>query len=611
MLVVVVIGLSLLAFRMWYLQIIKGEDMRQKAESNSIRLKKIVPIRGVVMDTNREILADSQCSFDINFTPTRNRDIQTVADRFSFLYGQAALQFNQEVFAPGRMKPFVPVKLDKNVSGEKLAIVETHALDLPGVGVVVVPIRRYMAGEMMAHIIGYTGEVSAEELDRAEADSLTSGDIIGKSGIEKYLDSHLRGVSGNEQVEVNVRGMETRILGREDPKPGNNVVLTIDILLQKAAWEAMSGKPGAVVAIDPRDGSVLAMVSSPSFDPAQFSGGISQRNWKKLAHDPLHPLENRAIAGQYPPASTYKVFVAAAALQEGLITPETSFNCDGAYELGNRKFRCWQKSGHGRVSLHRAIVQSCDVYFYHVGKLLGVDTLAQYSGYFGLGTRTGIALPREKAGLIPTRAWKQQARKEPWHLGETISVSIGQGYNLVTPLQLVTAYGALANGGVVWEPRLIKRIETVDGQVIEEFLPVVKSMLPFRSDIIEVLKKAHWGVVNEDGGTGRAVRRKDTDVAGKTGTAQVVGLPDNEKARKKVMSLRFQDHALFVCFAPVNNPEIAVAVIAENAGSGGSVAAPIAARVLDAYFELKKSREKKQFAASEDNRDKDKLKVHN
>lgn len=603
MFIVVVIALSLLALRMGYLQVIKGEELRQKSEDNSIRLRKIMPIRGVIMDTHREVLADSQCSFDILFVPGRIGDIQSVADRLGFLYREASLDFADEAFKPGKLRPFVPVKLEKNISREKLAIVETHTLDLPGVSVDVVPIRRYPGGEMMAHLIGYTGEISREELDKDESQTFAPGDLIGKSGIEKYLDAYLRGVSGIEQVEVNVMGKEMRLLGREDPEPGHNVVLTIDALLQKVAWNALAGRPGAVVAMAPRDGSVLAMVSSPSFNSALFSGGISQQNWKKLSDDPLHPMENRVIAGQYPPASTYKMIVAAAALQEGLITPETSFQCDGFYELGNRKYRCWHKGGHGRISLHRAIVQSCDVYFYHVGKLIGVDKLAEYARRFGLGVSTGITLSREKSGLIPTREWKQMRFKEPWQIGETISVSIGQGYNLVTPLQLVTAYSALANGGTVWRPRLIERIEAVDGQVIKAFAPEKKSVVPVSVNVMEQLKKALWGVVNEEGGTGRAARRRDADVAGKTGTAQVIGLPDDEKARKvKFISSRYLDHALFVCFAPVNNPEIAIAVIMENAGHGGSAAAPVARKILDAYFDRKELPGKKPPIVISDHR---------
>jgi penicillin-binding protein 2 len=590
MLIVVTIALSLLALRMWHLQVIKGDELKQKSENNSIRFRKIKPVRGLIMDTHREVLVDNQCSFDIHFVPADSRDVQAVADRLGFLYREASLDFTREAFAPGKLKPFMPVKLEKNVGREKLAIVETHTLDLPGVTVDVVPMRQYLGGERTAHLIGYTGEISPEELNKDESDSYASGDLIGKSGIEKYLDAYLRGESGFEQVEVNVLGKVQRVLGKKDPEPGYNVVLTIDALLQKIAWEALAGKPGAVVAMDPRDGSVLALVSSPAFDPMLFSAGISHEHWKKLSGDSAHPMENRAVSGQYPPASTYKMIVAAAALQEGLITPETSFMCNGSYELGTRTYRCSHRGGHGRINLHRAIVQSCDVYFYNVGKMIGVDTLAEYARSFGLGAPTGITLPQEKSGLIPTRDWKQMRLKEPWQIGETISVSIGQGYNLITPLQLVTAYSALANGGVVWRPRLIKQIETVDGRVIEEFVPEKKMTLPLSRNIMEQLKRALWGVVNEEGGTGRAARIKDADVAGKTGTAQVIGLPENERARKmKIIASRHRDHALFVCFAPVDNPEIAIAVVAENAGFGGSAAAPVARKVLDAYFERNQS----------------------
>jgi len=594
MFIIVVVAVSLLALRMGYLQVIKGEELRQKSENNSVRLRKIKPMRGMIMDAHREILADSQCSFDILFVPGRIGDIRSVTDRLGTLYREASLNFSGEAFTPGKLRPLLPVKLEKNISREKLAIVETHSLDLPGVSVEAVPIRRYPGGEMTAHLIGYTGEISPEELDKDASELYASGDLIGKSGIEKYLDPFLRGVSGIEQVEVNVLGKEMRVLDREDPEPGHNVILTLDAGLQKVAWEALAGKPGAVVAMVPGDGSILAMVSSPTFDPALFSGGISQENWKKLSGDAFYPMENRVLAGQYPPASTYKMIVAAAALQEGLITPETAFNCVGFYELGNRKYRCWHRGGHGRISLHRAIVQSCDVYFYHVGQLLGVDKLAHYARHFGLGAPTGIPLPREKHGLVPTREWKQKRFKELWQAGETVSVSIGQGYNLVTPLQLVTAYSALANGGIVWRPRLIDHIEDLEGQVIQSFAPEKRSVVPVSVDVMEQLKKALWGVVNEEGGTGRAARRRDAGVAGKTGTAQVVGLPDNEKARKvRVLSSRYRDHALFVGFAPVDHPEIAIAVILENAGHGGSAAAPVFRKVLDAYFDRKESHGKK------------------
>ncbi len=394
---------------------------------------------------------------------------------------------------------------------------------------------------------------------------------------------------GAEQVEVNVAGKEVRSLGRIPAEPGDNVVLTINSALQEAAWTAIGNRAGAVAVLDPRSGAVLALVSSPSFDPNLFNGGISLDDWESLSNNPQHPMENRSISGQYPPGSTYKPVVAAAALEEGLITPENTFYCNGTFEMGDRTFRCWQQKGHGNVNLHRAIVESCDVYFYNLGKLLGVDRIADYARAFGLGAPSGIDLNREKGGLIPTKQWKLSRFGETWQRGETISIAIGQGFNLVTPLQLVNAFAALANGGTLYRPRLVKQLESSDRRVIKVFQPEKQGVLPVRPQTIALINQALWGVVNEKGGTGYILKRQEQDVAGKTGTSQVIGLPQDEKARKaKRVSANFRDHALFVCFAPYRNPEIAVAVILEHAGHGGAAAAPVARKVIDTYFALKK-----------------------
>ena len=591
---IVAIMLSFLIMRMWHLQVIRGDELRQRSENNSVRLRKIKPLRGLVLDTNGHVLVDNQPSFDIMFVPNRAKNINDVAYKLKTLLAARDMELSTDIAPLGKRRWFPPVKLEKNISMEKLAIVETHAPDLPGVTVEVVPIRQYIRGEMLAHVIGYTGEISPEELKKDANGSSSVGDIIGKDGLEKYLDQYLKGKSGAEQVEVNVLGKEVKIIGKIDPVSGYNVVLTIDSFLQKVAWDALKDKPGSVVVMDPRDGAILALVSSPSFDPNLFNGGISFEDWDNLSNNPSHPMGNRAISGQYPPGSTYKLIVAAAALEEGLITPDTSFNCNGAFELGNRTYKCWQKHGHGRVNLHRAIVESCDVYFYNVGKLVGVDKLAEYARGFGLGQLTGIDLPREKSGLIPTKEWKQSKFGEAWQMGETISISIGQGFDLVTPIQLVNAYSALANGGTIYKPRIVKKIEMADGRVLKSFEPEQKSRIPISQKNIDILSYAFWGVVNEKGGTGYALKRKEEDVCGKTGTAQVVGLPDDDKARKRrILSAKYRDHALFVCFAPYKNPEIAIAVIAENAGHGGSAAAPIARKIIDAYFERKNSEHKK------------------
>lgn len=585
---IVLIAMSLLVLRLWYLQVIKGPELRQRSENNSVRLRKINPLRGMILDVHGNVLVDNQTSFDLVFIPNRPEDKKCAASMLSALYASRSWTPPDGFSLIEKAHPFIPSKIDKNISREKLAMIETHAFELPGVAVEVVPIRKYLAGEMIAHIVGYVNEVSQEELEKSNG-AYSPGDMVGKYGIEKYYDAYLRGKNGAEQVEVNALGKAVRVLGKIDPVPGYNLVLTIDAYLQKVAWEAMKGKSGAVVAMDPRDGSIYAMVSSPAFDPNLFNGGISSENWNALSRDPAHPMEQRAISGQYAPGSTYKLIVAAAALEEGLISPQTSILCTGSFELGNRSYRCWQKHGHGMVNLHRAIVESCDVYFYRIGKMLGVDKIAWYAKKFGFGALTGIDLPREKSGVIPTQEWKLARFKKPWQMGETISVSIGQGFNTVTPLQLAVAYSALANGGTVYRPQIVKRIEAPDGRIVKEMKPEKKETLPLTRENLELLKAALWGVVNEKNGTGGALRRPEQDVCGKTGTAQVIGLPSDEKARHSLQSSRvYQDNALFTCFAPCRSPEIAVAVIVEHGGHGGSSAAPIARKIVDAYFESRK-----------------------
>ncbi|MBP8696725.1 MAG: penicillin-binding protein 2 [Syntrophobacterales bacterium] len=580
---VILAAVCLLVLRLWYLQIIKGEELLKRSENNRIRIREVKAMRGIILDARGVVLVENRPSYDVVIFPEDVKDLKGLVEKLETLYAKVGLTFpmDYETILENR-RPFTPLRVDRNVSREKLALVETHSLDLPGVGIDVMPVREYYYGESMAHVIGYIGEVSREELEREKSAGYKSGDFIGKFGLEKALDRYIRGRPGGEQVEVNVVGRKVKTLGRVEPVQGYRVVLTIDSQVQKAAWAAMEGKAGAVVALDPRDGSVLALVSRPGFDPNLFNRGVSADVWEKIASNPLHPMENRAIAGQYPPGSTYKLIVAAAALEEGIITPETSFNCPGSFEMGTRTFRCWRKHGHGRVSLHRAIVESCDVYFYHVGKLLGVDRLAQYAQAFGLGSRTGVAMAGERRGLIPTRDWKLARFGVPWQPGETISIAIGQGYNTVTPLQLANAYAAVANNGEFFTPRVVQRIETDDGEIIEEFRPEKKAVLPVSRENVQLLKRALWGVVNEPGGTGGQARVAGRDVCGKTGTAQVIGMAEGDDG--SAYPYEYRDHALFVSFAPRDNPEIVVAVVAEHSGHGGSAAAPVARKVLEAYF---------------------------
>ena len=576
----------LLVARVWYLQVAKGEHLRERSENNRIRIQEIKPLRGLIVGAHGDILVDNQSSFDIAIIPEISKNIRDIEGRLTTLCNWESDELFVEKAFRKKGKPFVPVKVARNLTREKLAAVETHSPDLPGVVVDVVPVREYLHGERMAHILGYVGEISPVELERDALSAYRADDVVGKYGIEKYLDGSLKGKSGGEQVEVDAAGRRLGVLGRVNPVSGDTVVLNVDSDLQRICWDAFQGKAGAVVVMDPNTGAIMAMVSRPSFDPNLFNRGISGEDWKKLTANTLCPLQNRAIAGQYPPGSTYKLVVAAAALEEGLITEDTEIFCDGTYPMGDRTFRCWQKGGHGTVDLHRAIVESCDVYFYHLGEMLGVDKLAEYAEQFGFGSGTGISLPGEKGGLVPTKRWKLKRFGEPWQKGETTSLSIGQGFALVTPLQLIRAYCAVANGGVLYKPRLVKRIEREDGQTVSEFLPVTERILPISKKNIDILRDALWGVVNEPHGTGWALKREERDVCGKTGTAQVISMKEDEEEKEGEddVQYRHRDHALFVCFAPYEDPQIAVLVVVEHGGHGGSAAAPIARKIIDQFF---------------------------
>ncbi len=594
--VFVLAAITILMVRLAYLQIVRGDDFKKKSENNSVRFRQVKPLRGLIMDRNGFVLVDNKPSFDVIYIPNRNKANELSVERLKQLYENRALAFPYDQALLKNARPYLPVKLDKNVTMEKIALVETNALNLPGIYIDVSPIRLYLDGEILAPVIGYTGEVSRKEIEQS-AGKYGYGDVSGKHGLERFFDAFIRGQRGAELVEVNAYGKEIKNMGRIDPVAGYNMVLTIDADLQKAAWNAVQGKAGSVVVMDPRNGAVLAMVSSPSFDPNLFYEGISGEQWSQLQNNPFAPLSNKAIAGQYPPGSTYKLIVAAAALEEGIITPDTRVFCNGAFTLGNRTYRCWRKGGHGSVNLHQAMVGSCDVYFYTIGKMLGVDKIAEYARRFGLGEVAQIDLPNEKKGLVPTKEWKLKRKREAWQMGETISISIGQGYNLVTTMQLANAFGAFANGGTLWRPYLVRQIQTTDGKIYKEFLPTKKGDLKLSARTIEILNDALKGVVNDPGGTGANAKLSGVEVCGKTGTSQVLGLPENEKARRRKILGAFQkDHALFASYAPSKNPEIVVAVILENAGGGGAVAAPVARKILSAYFEGKKKNKNKGSA---------------
>ena len=392
--------------------------------------------------------------------------------------------------------------------------------------------------------------------------------FIGQWGIEKLFDDSLRGTSGSRVIEVNALGREIRLLQEKMPIKGKDITLSIDINLQKEAEKAFGEKAGALVAIKPDTGEILGMISKPSFDPNLFTRGISHEKWAAITEDKKNPMLNRALQSQYPPGSTFKIVTAIAALEEGVINPRTKVDCRGGINYGRWHFGCWRKNGHGVISLHRAIVESCDVYFYEVGRRLGIDKIYEYATSLGLGKKTGIDLGKEREGLVPNTKWKLENKKLPWFLGETFNASIGQGYVAVTPIQLAVMTSAIANGGTVYKPLLIKNSS-----------PTISGRLNISPDTLETIKKGLFGVVNEAGGTGYAAKSELVTIAGKTGTAQVV----TQKSGSHYVGEKFRDHAWFVAFAPVEKPEIALAVLVEHGGHGGGAAAPIAKSAIEAY----------------------------
>jgi penicillin-binding protein 2 len=413
------------------------------------------------------------------------------------------------------------------------------------------------------------------------------GSLIGKYGIEYRWENNLRGADGGRQVEVDALGREIRTLGIVEPFPGNNLYLTIDLDLQKAAEEAYQDKNGALIAMDPKTGRILAMVSKPSFEPDIFAGNILPEEWKSLVENPFHPLQNKGIQGQYPAGSVFKIITAIAGLESGMITPSTTFTCTGAFSYGNRDFRCWKEGGHGTISLHRAIVESCDIYFYQVGLKVGVDLIAHYANEFGLGKVTGISLPHEKPGIVPSSFWKKQRFGVPWYSGETLSFSVGQGYLNVTPLQQLMLISGVANGGKLYLPQVVEKVEDIYGNKLKEYPPVILGKANVSEKTLQIVREALRGAVNDPHGTGWTCALKDIQVAGKTGTAQVVRIPVNfKKGDMNRMPLKFRDHAWFVAYAPFEDPQIAIAVIVEHGGFGASAAAPIAKKVIEKYFNL-------------------------
>ncbi len=583
---------SIFFARLFQLQVIQTDDFRLRSLHNSVRTLRVEAPRGDIVDRDGRILAATRPAFGVQLIPHDVRHPDVVIPALAQLIDREAGEVRSQIGTPrGRLR-YQPIRLAGDLSYDQLARVESHLYALSGVVTDVRPRRHYVGGDLAAHVLGYIGEVGSAQLETSAYSDYQQGEVIGQSGIEGVEQEALRGRAGGVNQIVDVGGRVVGVVDEIDPVPGGTVQLTIDLDLQQAAEAAFvpevpgeHARMGAVVALDVHTGDVLAMVSKPTFDPNAFAGGIDGPTWKHLTTDKWKPIQNRAISGQYPPGSTYKAFVAAAGLEDGLIDPNRRIFCPGHFRFGNRTYRCWKHEGHGSVDLHRALVESCDVYFYTIGRDLGVDRLAYFARGFNLGATTGITLPQEKSGLVPTASWKERRFKQAWMAGETISVSIGQGFNLVTPIQLAVAYGAIANGGTVVKPRLVLRVSDTDGRLVDGPEPEVTGRVPVKREYLDLVRAALEGVVEGQGGTGARARVPGVRVAGKTGTAQVVGLKHTEHIDEKELAFELRDHAWFVGFAPAEAPEIVVAAVSEHGGHGGSAAGPIVQKVLARYFE--------------------------
>ncbi|HNS14941.1 MAG TPA: penicillin-binding protein 2 [Syntrophorhabdaceae bacterium] len=573
---ILIITMTVLLIRLWDLQIMRGSEMRKLSEQNRIRVKKVIAPRGIIYDRSGRVLADTRPSFNVYITPEDIKDFSQTVDGLAKLLDVDRDDVIDKLKAASRMPPSFPVKIKSDIPMDEVAKIEAHRVYIPGASIQIEPKRNYPYGKMLAHTLGYVSEINDEELKTKEYKDYSPGDYIGKYGLEKNYENYLRGVDGEKRVEVDARGREVRTLDIIEPTAGNSLHLNIDMDLQEVVENSMENKKGGCVAIDPKTGGVLVLASRPAFDPNKFASGITKEDWKAIALDKTHPLQNRVTQGRYPPGSTFKIALALKALELGIINERTTFLCRGGFPFGNRVFRCWKKGGHGNVAVHRAIVESCDVFFYNVGLKLGIDRIHEMAASIGLGKLTGIDLPGEKQGLVPSAAWKKKTYGQPWYEGETVSVAIGQGAVWLTPIQLAQLASFVANDGVTFRPQLVNKVVSPEGKVLKVFEHVMNSNIKLKKETLKLVKDGMRGVVNEPGGTAYGSRLQNVAMCGKTGTAQTASLDKGG-----------HDHAWFIAYAPSEEPAIAITALVEHGGHGSSAAAPIAKAITENLFRVK------------------------
>ncbi len=591
--VIVLVLMLIVLGRLYVLQVVEHDYFSTLSNSNRVRIKALPPTRGLIYDRNGVVLADNLPAYRLEIIREQVDDLDDTLKRLSQYVEISPQQIKKFHQASRRRRPFESVPLLLNLTDEELAHLAVNLHKFQGVEINARLTRNYPLGKHAVHALGYVGRIDIKDLNNLDEANYAGTTYIGKLGLEKYYENDLHGEVGFQRVEVNASGRTLRVLDEDPPLSGHNLHLTIDSDLQKLAEDMFKNESGSVVALDPNNGEILALVSMPSFDPNLFVNGISVKDYKALRDPKLRPLFNRALTGQYPPGSTTKPFFGLAGLEYSVIGHKQNIFCGGYYLLPNeeRKYRDWKKRGHGNTNLEKAITESCDVYFYSLAYSLGIDRMSEFMKQFGFGSRTGVDSTSEQAGNMPSREWKRRARGMPWFPGETLITGIGQGAVLVTPLQLASATGALALKGKRFKPHLVKSIEYPAESIEQSIAPVISGNYQLKKEInwqhvVSGMRK----VVHDIHGTAHRIAKGLTyDIAGKTGTAQVFGIAQDEEYKESKVTKKLRDHALFIAYAPVENPKIAVAVIVENGGHGSSVAAPIARKMMDAYLLQDKS----------------------
>ena len=586
-LVLSILLMLVLVARLVNLQIIEHKTYTVLSDKNRMHISAVPPTRGLIFDRNGLLLAENLSSYSLELVPERVKDLDTTLTELGKLIRLDDEDLERFRKRLASTRNFNAIPLRSRLSDEEVASFAVNRYRFPGVDIAARLYRHYPYGSLMVHALGYVGRINEAELQQIDTSNYEGTEYIGKTGVEKFYEDILHGEVGVQQLETNAQGRTVRVLEQTPPVPGLSLHLTLDANMQRIADEALGDERGAVVAIDPRDGGVLAMVSKPGFDPNLFVEGISVADYAKLQHDIDKPLYNRALRGQYPPGSTVKPFIGLGGLETGTIGYKTVHFCPGYFQLPNteHKYRDWKKAGHGAMDMDSAITQSCDVYFYELSNDMGIDKLSSFLAEFGFGARTGVDLIGELPGLLPSREWKRARKNKPWYPGETLIMGIGQGYFLTTPMQLAAATATFANGGTFYAPRI--GAELVDKSTgLEEDIPSAIRVLPINNVVNwQHIAASMLHVVEGAHGTARSIATNAYHIAGKTGTAQVFSVAQEEEYEAEKVAERLRDHALFIAYAPVEAPRIAVAVIVENGGHGGSAAAPLARRIMDIYLQ--------------------------